>query len=232
MADIEWCSRKRSFSNVESNDKDQEQTDDKKIKNNGPVIADKPDNLKVFTLDREVYFYTSFDNLSSIAFQKEVSKVYKSLVDAVNNAKNNGFNVKLPPIVIHINSPGGGIFSSFSMIDYLLQLKHSDKRVKIHTIVEGRAASAATLLSVTGDKRYITKYGYMLIHQLSSVCWGKYNELKDDMENCDILMERIKEIYKTHTKVPEDDMDKILSHDLYWNAEKCLEMGLVDEIIE
>ena len=34
-----------------------------------------------------------------------------------------------------------------------------------------------------------------------------------------------------NTKIPKREMDKLLKHDLWWEAEKCLQYGLVDEII-
>ena len=51
------------------------------------------------------------------------------------------------------------------------------------------------------------------------------------MENCDNFMKVIKEIYEEHTKIPKKELDKILKHDLWWDAEKCLSYGLIDEII-
>ena len=101
----------------------------------------------------------------------------------------------------------------------------------IITIIDGCAASAATFMSVVGAKRKINANAYMLIHQLSSVAWGKYAELVDDKKNVDEFMRKIKEIYKKYTKVPVKELDKILSHDLWWNAKTCLKYGLVDEII-
>jgi ATP-dependent protease ClpP protease subunit len=44
-------------------------------------------------------------------------------------------------------------------------------------------------------------------------------------------MKKIKDIYKEHTRIPKREMDKILQHDIWWEAEKCLEYGLVDELI-
>ena len=46
-----------------------------------------------------------------------------------------------------------------------------------------------------------------------------------------MLMQIIKDIYDQRTKIPKREMDKILKHDLWWEAEKCLQYGLVDEII-
>ena len=44
-------------------------------------------------------------------------------------------------------------------------------------------------------------------------------------------MKKIKEIYEKHTKIPKNKLDDILKHDLWWDAETCLQYGLVDEII-
>ena len=71
----------------------------------------------------------------------------------------------------------------------------------------------------------------MLIHQLSSMFWGKYDEFEDNKVNLDKLMETIKGIYREYTKLPDEEIEKILKHDLWLSAEKCLEYGLVDEVI-
>ena len=44
-------------------------------------------------------------------------------------------------------------------------------------------------------------------------------------------MERIKQIYREHTKIPTKKLNEVLKHDLWWDAETCLKYGLVDEII-
>jgi ATP-dependent protease ClpP protease subunit len=44
-------------------------------------------------------------------------------------------------------------------------------------------------------------------------------------------MKKIKKIYSENTKIPKEELDKILKHDIWWEAEKCLEYGLIDEII-
>ena len=70
----------------------------------------------------------------------------------------------------------------------------------------------------------------MLIHQLSSGLYGKYNELEDDMENNKHLMSTIKDIYKQHTTIPMKKLDEILQHDLWFDSKTCLDYCLVDEI--
>lgn len=179
----------------------------------------------------DLYFYTGISKTSICELQKETQKIVDNIVNKAKDAELFGFEVTYPPIKLHIHSPGGVIFSAFSYIDFVTQLKLKNPKIVFHTIIEGGSASAATLISVTGDKRFMTEYAYMLIHQLSSGCWGKYNEIKDDMKNNKELMNRIKSIYEKHSNIPKSDLNKILKHDIYWNAEACLDRGLVDEII-
>ena len=104
-------------------------------------------------------------------------------------------------------------------------------KVHITSIIDGCAASAATLMSIAADKRLMNKHAYMLIHQLSSGMWGKYREMKDEIENVDNMMKTIRDVYLEYTKIPKKKLNEILDHDLWLDAETCLKYGLVDEII-
>ena len=104
-------------------------------------------------------------------------------------------------------------------------------KVPVQTYVDGFAASAATFLTVVGNERYMSRNSYMLIHQLSSNFWGTYANFEDEKKNLDLMMKRIKNIYKQYTDVPMKKIDEILKHDLLWDAETCLKYGMIDEII-
>lgn len=169
-----------------------------------------------------LYFYSEVS-------RGEVLKLNKAIAEAVREMKILQFEKGLtepPEIFLHINSYGGSIFDGIAAMDTILK---SD--VPITTIVDGCAASAATFMSVVGNKRKMNANAYMLIHQLSAGIWGKYSEIVDHKENMDALMKKIREIYKKHTKVPRTELDQILKRDIWWDAKKCLKYGLVDEII-
>lgn len=130
------------------------------------------------------------------------------------------------PIRLHISSFGGLVLSAFSTIDCIKSLG-----VPVNTYIDGYAASAGTLMSVVGNWRVMGENSYMLIHQLSSSAWGNYEQLKDDMKNCDVFMKRIQGIYEEHTKIPKKKLKEILKRDLWFDSKTCLEYGLVDEVI-
>ena len=192
------------------------------------VVKSKASNAKDGAMDTVegddniIYFYASVDLKENFKLNKELSSVGRQMEMV---AVKLGMDVP-PPIHLRINSYGGSVFAAFGSIDYIMQSK-----TPVYTYIDGCAASAGTIMSVCGAKRFIGENAYMLIHQLSSGMWGKYQELQDDMKNSDNLMKRIKEIYEMKTKIPKSKMDDLLKHDLWWDAKTCLKYGLVDEIL-
>jgi len=131
-----------------------------------------------------------------------------------------------PPIHLHIHSYGGDLFAGFAAAEAVRK-----SRVPVHTHVEGGAASAATIFSVMGVHRTIGENSFILIHQLSSGFWGKYEEWKDETKNNDLLMARLHAIYAERTRLPKKKVEEILKRDLWFDAKKALKCGLVDEIL-
>ena len=191
-----------------------------------PIIILSPDNpagdsgSPVEVQDNMIMFYGEVNEKNN----KTLNKVLRGLDKDLQTVKVK-YGVQVP-IKLYISSYGGSIFAAFSTVDTILTL-----RTPVHTYIDGSAASAATLISVVGEKRFIHQNSFMLIHQLSSTMWGKYEEFKDEMENLDMLMDRIKQIYQKHTTIPKTPLANILKRDIWLDAQKCIKWGLVDEIV-
>ena len=198
----------------------------KKHKNN-----DKPDDSEcddndmtdVKVVDNHIWFNADVTNKSIQSLIHVIHNKNRELNKIKNKFSN--FEISSKPIFLHINSYGGDLFESMAGIDAII---NSD--IPIHTIIEGTAASAATLLSIVGERRFMTKHSYMLIHQLSSSMWGTMAELEDDHNNNKALMERIYKLYTEYTDLTKTQLKKILKKDIWWDADKCIEVGLVDGI--
>ena len=171
--------------------------------------------------ENKIYFYAGVNRESAAELNKKIGELQVRSFTMANN-----LDVEPYPIHLHINSGGGSIISGIASMDTILSCK-----VPVYTYVDGFAASAATFLTLVGNKRFISRHSYMLIHQLTSNFWGKYSEFQDAKQNLDLMMDTIKNVYKKYTKVPVRKLNEILKHDLMWNAETCLKYGLVDEII-
>ena len=171
-------------------------------------------------VENNLYFYGDVTESNALELNASLFELDKKL--SVSNV----FLDIRPIINLRINSFGGSLFAGLATVDVIRSLNS-----EVHSYIEGAAASAATIISVACDKRYIGKYSKMLIHQLSSGTYGKYNELEDDMENNKHLMATIKEIYKEYTRVPMKKLDEILKHDLWFDSQTSLKLGLVDDIV-
>jgi len=114
-----------------------------------------------------------FDEETSAKFQLEVAQ-----------AHNTGQGV----IPIIIDSYGGEVYSLMTMIS---ALKHAE--IPIATIVEGKAMSCGAVLFTFGEQgmRFMDPDATIMIHDVSSMDWGKVEELKAGAKEAERLNDKI-----------------------------------------
>ena len=178
--------------------------------------------------DNHIYFYDEVNTksiLSLIKYIKIINTKLQQLKMEMSIKYDSPFQ---PEIYLHINSYGGYITDALAGVDAI-----RNSRIPITTIIEGVAASSATLLSIVGKKRLINKNSSMLIHQLSGGFNGTHQQMKDDLLNSNYLEETCNNIYleNTRNKLTHKILLETLKHDLWWSSEKCLKYGLIDDII-
>lgn len=130
-----------------------------------------------------------------------------------------------PGITLFINSAGGCVFSGLSALDHI-----KTSRVPITTVVDGCCCSSATFLLMGGHTRLMKENSFVLIHQISNGFWGKYEEMKDEMETTQKLMDHITDVYRRETKITEKRLKKFMKRDVYLNAHECIDLGIVSGV--
>lgn len=185
----------------------------------------KEEHEQIYLKQNHLYFHHGVDEKSVDL----VKKLMREYLDKTIRAKNNStYGTFIPkPLFLHIYSPGGDVHAGLSLYDFINEYK---KTIPVNTVVEGVAASAATIISIAGSKKFITPNSYMLIHQLSTYFGGNFEQIKDEFGNCEKIMKQLKEIYATKTKLSRKQLSDVLKRDINWSAEDCLKYGLVDEI--
>ena len=107
-----------------ANYKNEEDDDDTEVESNEIKIQ-----------GNNIYLYSDITQDIALQFNLEIKKLEtKLLIMSIE------YDCPIPEIKIHINSEGGEIFAAMAMVDTIKLCK-----VPITTIVEGQAASAATL---------------------------------------------------------------------------------------
>ena len=152
------------------------------------------------------------------------------LTEALISYKNNALTNQDYPnhINLYIQSPGGSLLPTLAVVDEIKNLG-----VPVHTYIRGYAASAATLLSVVGSRRFIYEHSLIMIHGLkiddSSI--SSLLDVKDLNTNVDVFMGLVKKIYMENTNIDEYALENLFYHDIWMNSSRALDYGLVDEII-
>ena len=133
---------------------------------------------------------------------------------------------KVKNIYLHIYSYGGDLMGAFAVVD---TIRRCSKQVI--SIVEGYAASAATLISTACHKRRITENSFMLIHEMRSGReYLQHSKVEERLQNDRKYMEKLIGHYEQYTKTPRGQLEEMLKKDEDLDARECVRLGLVDAI--
>lgn len=158
------------------------------------------------------------------SFTEAAAKEFSSLM---MRAHNTGQTV----IPIIIDSYGGQVYSLMSMI---ADIKNS--KLPVATIVQGKAMSCGAILFSFGDEgmRYMDEDSTVMIHDVSSMGWGKVEEIKADAAEADRLNKKIFHMMaKNCNKNKKYFLDLIHKKghaDWYLDSDECLEHNLANKV--
>ncbi len=173
--------------------------------------------------ENRIYFYCPIGDREAL----ELNRLIRRL-DVEMQYLQNRLDCGPVPIHLHIHSPGGSVFSGLSIVDTMMNTK-----TPIYTYIDGSAASAATLVACCGEQghRYVGQSSFMLVHQPSLEWSGKLDDFRDEIQNQKELYEKIISIYLKNTKYKKKELEDLLQHELWLNAETCVKKGLADKIL-
>lgn len=147
------------------------------------------------------------DEITPAMFRDELAKVSENLT-------------------VWINSPGGDCISASQI--YTMLRSHKGK---VTVKIDGIAASAASVVAMSGDETLISPTGYLMIHNPMTLASGN----KSDMEKAITLLNEIKEgiinAYSRKTGLSRNKISKLMDDETWLNAEKALQLGFVDGIL-
>ena len=172
----------------------------------------------------DVYFHCEVCEESVLELNMKLKKLE---IELLHKHLDLGLSHIKPEIRIWIRSEGGDMHAGLSAMDAISRVK----TCKVRTIADGMCASAATFLLLGGRTRHMTENSYVLIHQLNmDGTWGKFEDFKDQMQNLEKFMKRFRKIYMRETRIPENELDRILKRDVYMDIGKCLNWDIVDSV--
>ena len=129
-------------------------------------------------------------------------------------------------INLYIQSEGGDVYAGLSGMSHI-----KNSAIPVTTIVDGICASAATFMSIAGAQRHMFGCSEVLIHQIQTGTWGRYEDMKNDMENNTKLMKRLRKMYESYTSIPKKKLNELLTKEITLDANECVKFGIIDKII-
>lgn len=179
-------------------------------------------DLNIQVIKNNIYFYEEISVSSILYLCKCLSTLEKRMLALQTDYQ----LTEAPRIYLHIHSNGGDAFAGLGAMNSI-----ENCRVPVVCVADGIVASAATFLLMGAKERRMRKNSCILIHQIRTEFWGRYDELEDEMKNSKNLMRNIKRIYKQKSALPMEKIETIIRKEIYLTDTKCLKYGLVTEII-
>lgn len=129
-------------------------------------------------------------------------------------------------ITLWINSPGGDCVAAAQIFNMLMEYP-GNVTVKI----DGIAASAASVIAMSGSKVLMSPTGLMMIHNPLTVAIGDSAEMQKAIQMLDEVKESIINAYEIKTGLSRAKLSHLMDAETWLNANKALELGFADGIL-
>lgn len=132
-------------------------------------------------------------------------------------------------ITVKINSCGGDLYTGLAIHNALKGLS-----ANVKTVVEGIAASAASVIAMAGDTVEVYPGSLIMIHGVSIRNYGDIN-LQDvqKMERMiDANEKAIAAIYNQRTGIDTEEIRAMMSEEKWMTGEEAVEKGFADKVCE
>lgn len=155
---------------------------------------------------------------SSWFFEGNTDKGIKAILDSLGDKEE---------IDVVINSNGGDVFQGIAIGNLL-----KANKAKINIIINGLAASAASIIAMAGDTVQIFPNAQLMIHRASTWAEGNVDVFRQTADQLESIDKSVKSSYKKRFNGSDEELDELLIAEKFMDAESALNYGLVDEIID
>lgn len=133
-------------------------------------------------------------------------------------------------INLYINSPGGSVFEGYAI--YSALVRYADKnKATINVIVDGWAASIASVIAMAGDHIKIGAHASFMVHEPWSFAIGTADDMRDEADVLDDLEASIIDIYEARTGGDRAELEKWVEAETWFKGQAAVDAGFADEVI-
>ena len=129
--------------------------------------------------------------------------------------------------ILRINSPGGSADEGIAIYNLL---KRHAPGVETHN--DALAASAASVIFLSGQSRYAAKGSRVMIHNASSAMWGSAKSLRKEADILDTYDKSQAEIYSGYLGKTNEEVLTLLDAETWYTSEEAVTAGLASSLTE
>lgn len=132
-------------------------------------------------------------------------------------------------ITMYMDSPGGSVSAGLAIYDVMKAVTSP-----IRTVCIGMTASMAAILFSAGDTRQIMRHAEVMIHDplVSGGISGSALAVQDKSDRLMQMRKNLARILAENTGKTMKQIYRVTAKDTYFEAEKAVEFGLADTVID
>lgn len=130
-------------------------------------------------------------------------------------------------VELDIASYGGDVFAASEIYTMINQYSGN-----VTGVIQGMAASAATIIAEACDHLIISPAGQMMIHKASTVGVGNSDDFTHTAGVLTTTDRTIASIYQSKTGKSEDEILNLMKQETYLTAQDAVKQGFADEIMK
>lgn len=127
---------------------------------------------------------------------------------------------------VHLNSPGGSVFDGLAIYNFLKD------RGNVTTIVEGIAASMASVIFMAGSNRIMPENALLMIHEPWTGTVGEADDMRKAADALDKMKDSIAGIYANATGKDVDIIKDMMSETTWMNGKDAENEGFATMITD
>lgn len=126
-------------------------------------------------------------------------------------------------INVRINSMGGSVFDGLAIYNML-----KSHKAKVNVVVEGIAASIASVIAMAGDSVSMGTGTKMMIHNPWTFTGGDSRDFRKTAETLDGIRDGMIEAYQSRTNLDSKEITAMLDEETWMGPDEAIEKGFAD----
>lgn len=171
--------------------------------------------MVIYRVRGRMYLY------GDVGYEEELNA--RSVLSDIEYLKSQGYT----EVDIHLSSGGGYISEGINIFNII-----QGSGLDVNIIVDGWAASVASVIALAGNKLIMPSNTFLMIHHAWSSVIGNAEELRNEADNLSKMNEFSEGVYLKKTGLSAEKLKDLMDKETYLTAQESLELGFCDEIID